>query len=258
MLTGYGNQAQKRGRLAGMFGGGQSGMGMGLGPAPVAPTAPMAPLAPAAPAAAAATATAPQAGAGNGQAQAPHPMFDLGLGNERNPRGPGPKAVQRRLGQLGYRNAFRAQPGLWDSIERMLDTANPENRAANLAPQMQAIGDFQRRSSGAAAADAIGRGIDGGSYDGAMQGAISSGADRMRADAVSGQVQREEQATAANAAFLQAMSAGDTRSAAAIMGQIVEQRQRQAELDQAGEFDWGALFGSAAGAAAQYYGAKGR
>lgn len=176
-----------------------------------------------------------------------------GVGNPGR-RGFSPERAQRRMGRLAWENARRAQGPLWEQVQQMLDGASPANRAANLAPQMEAIGRFEDRARGEFDADAMARGLDGttaeSSYAGLGRGAISADANRLRVGAVVGQQQREQQLAASNAAFLSALQSGNMEAAARIVESMRQADFQQQQLDAQSGFGWGdlgSLIGSAAG-----------
>jgi len=234
----FGGGAARKPRLTEMLGFGPQAGGAG-------PVAPAAPSAPAAPVARTATATAPAVPAQDGAAQ----MGSYG-GGGRPMRGFNPEKVQRRMGRLAWENAQRAQGPLWDSIQGMLDYGSSENRAAALAPEMEAIGRFEDRAVGQSLASMVGRGLDESSYGGAVEGTIRSGANEQRAGAVRNRIGTEQAAQAANAAFLSAIQSGNMDAAQRIVESMRQADLMQQQIDAQNSFGWGdlgSLIGGAAG-----------
>lgn len=175
-------------------------------------------------------------------------------------KGSGASGVRKRLMQLNYYNAERAQEPMWAAIDDLISQANtsrfsPEGRAQFLAPRMQAYDQQERQAQGAALRNQLGRGLDESSYSGNVEATIGSQFGAARAGAINDLYGAEEQRQLQSQALLRDLLMGlqgrSSQQAASVANSITDYRMQQQQLD-AMNNPWatfGGILGSAAGMA---------
>jgi hypothetical protein len=97
------------------------------------------------------------------------------------PRGTGLPGLQRLLGVQSFRNAQRANPLLWSSLDQLINQGNTnqfdgEDRANYLAPRLQALDSAKTAAQGQLTQDLASRGLGDSSAMAAGLGQIDYGA----------------------------------------------------------------------------------
>lgn len=156
----------------------------------------------------------------------------------------GSRRIQRGVRNMFFGNARAMNPALLQSIQDLMYRAgpgagyDPEQRAAYIAPHMQAVNRMENQSLGNAARSMAQRGLGDSSYGASVEAGIRSGAANQRAGAVSSLIQQQQREQMANQAALRAvlmqLVTGQGGGAADLAGRMREQALREQMMSQGG------------------------